>query len=125
MADDYMTLTIPCRKCGGTGIHRYYISVGESQELVEEPCDICGGDGRLEDGRLTDNIPAATRTFRVLECVAPAEYAALSAGNKSILSMILSCGIVDLSEGTFVRTLLADMFGAGTTTRANLLALIS
>lgn len=125
MSENFMRVTGPCPKCGGTGIHRYYILVGEESQLVEEPCDICGTTGRRDDGRVSDVIPTATWTFRVLECVSPAEYAALSDTNKSILVLILSCGIVDLSEGTAVKTRLWAMFGEATTTRANLIALIS
>ena len=64
-------------------------------------------------------------TYKVLEATDASEYAALSDANKDAYKMILSCGEVDLSDGTAVRTKLLAMFGAGTTTRTNLVALVS
>lgn len=123
MDGNHMILTLPCPKCNGTGTWGRY--EGTPPEWAETSCVVCGEDGRIESWRLSDSVPSASWTFRVLECVDPAEYAALSAANKSILSMILSCGIVDLSAGTAARTFLADMFGAGTTTRAALVDLLA
>jgi hypothetical protein len=69
--------------------------------------------------------PSVYPTYRIFEATDDAEYSALSAANKSIYGLILSCGSVDLSAGTSVREKLMAMFGAGTTTRANLAELVS
>ena len=60
-------------------------------------------------------------SHEVFEAIVPADYVALSAADKSRLSMILSMGEVKLS-GANTRLALAGMFGAGTT-RNNLIAL--
>ena len=64
-------------------------------------------------------------TYKIIEATDATEYAALSDANKDVYKMILSCGTVDLSDGTEVRARLLAMFGAGTTTRANLVTLVS
>lgn len=64
-------------------------------------------------------------TYKIVEATVASEYAALSDANKDLYKIILSCGVVDLSTGTAVRNYLMSMFGAGTTTRANLVTLVS
>ena len=64
-------------------------------------------------------------TYKIIEATDATEYAALSDANKDAYKMIVSCGTVDLADGTVVRTKLMAMFGAGTTTRANLVELVS
>ena len=75
------------------------------------------------------NAPATVQRDRVLatvsECwasVDPAEYTALTAANKAYVDRIFSGAEVPLGNGP-VRTRLAAVFGAGTATRTNLLAL--
>jgi hypothetical protein len=58
----------------------------------------------------------------VFEAIVPGEWASLTAQEKQRVQTILGMGEVDLS-GPNTRASLAAAFGAGTTTRANLLAL--
>lgn len=65
-----------------------------------------------------ETIPA----WEVLEATVPAEYAALSAAEKTRYGLFVGAGDVNV-KGTNTRAAFAVMFGAGTQTRANLLAL--
>lgn len=74
----------------------------------------------------TDSPAVAARAlvpaYEVFEAIAPAEWAALTANEKQRVQTILGMGQVDLS-GANTRAALAAAFGAGTATRAALLAL--
>ena len=61
-------------------------------------------------------------TWEIFEATVKAEYDALSAGNKQLYQTILSMGEVNVRGGN-TRASLAAMFGAGTTTRTNLITL--
>lgn len=61
-------------------------------------------------------------TWEILEATVPAEWTALTAAEKQRYQTIISCGTVNV-KGTNIRSQLAAMFIAGTTTRTNLLAL--
>lgn len=63
-------------------------------------------------------IPA----HEVLEATVPAEWAALTAAEKQRYQTITGAGQVNL-RGANTRSTMGAMFGAGTTTRANLIAL--
>ncbi len=65
-----------------------------------------------------ETIPA----HEIFEAIVPAEWASLTAQEKQRVQTILSMGQVNL-KGANTRAALAAAFGAGTTTRANLLAL--
>ena len=58
----------------------------------------------------------------IFEAVVRSEYTGLSAGDKSLLHVIISMGSI-LVNGTNTKAALLAMFGAGTTTRSNLTAL--
>lgn len=58
----------------------------------------------------------------VFEAVVPSEYAALTSANKTLLQTILGMGTINV-QGSNTRAALAGMFGAGTATRAALVAL--
>ncbi len=64
-------------------------------------------------------------TYKIVEATITSEYSALSTANKTAYGMIISLGTVDLAVGTATKDKLWDMFGAETTTRANLEALIA
>ena len=61
-------------------------------------------------------------TWEIFEAIAPADYTALSAANKSLLGTVLSLGSVSVN-GTNTKGVLLGMFAAGTATRTALVAL--
>lgn len=67
--------------------------------------------------------PLIVPTYRIFNVLDATEFGALSAANQQRVRDILSMGTVDASTGTNARALLLSVFGAGTTTRANLVAL--
>jgi len=110
-----ITINRVCNSCAGTGITQYY----GGPELV---CSGCDGDGEVV---LADfGNQHACFTYQILEATDVTEYGALSDSNKNAYDMLLKCGIVDLSEGTQVRTNLWSMFDSESTTRANLITLL-
>lgn len=122
MAEPTLPSTCPNPECGGSG----YIN--------NEPCPTCFGTGALPIAgiaprtlRRLDSIKPANayHTYQIVEATDTSEYNALSDTWKERYGAILSCGMVDLSEGTKIRIALWTMFGEGTTTRANLEALIN
>lgn len=115
-----------CSVCGGDGTRQVMTSGGgaENGGYSEQECPSCLGTG-LEPFGSSYYPDGVYPTYKIVEATDDAEYAALSAANKAIYGIIVSCGTVDLSEGTAVRDKLLAMFGAGTTTRDNLAALVS
>lgn len=67
-----------------------------------------------------DLIPA----YELFEAIVPAEWAAATAQEKQRLQMILGMGMVAV-RGANTQQAFRDAFGAGTTTRANLIALLT
>ena len=61
-------------------------------------------------------------TWEVIEATLPSEWAALTAGEKERYQTFIAAGTLNPS-GANTKQAFAAMFGAGTTTRANLLAL--
>jgi hypothetical protein len=57
-------------------------------------------------------------TSDILECIDPAEYAALVDAAKDGLRMILSCGTVSMYPGSKARTWLFQIFPSGVTYNA-------
>lgn len=72
-------------------------------------------DGATVDRQLVEG-------WEIVNAVIPAEYAALTAPAREYLRMVVSPAWVQLAPGG-TRSGLAVLFGGGTTTRANLLAL--
>lgn len=75
-------------------------------------------NARNRPGPDRDTVPA----YEILEAIVPAEWTSLSAAEKQRVQTIISAGTVNL-KGANTRAMLGAAFGAGTTTRANLLAL--
>ena len=90
----------------------------------EVNCLSCGGVGHLRWGKqyLDDNIIS---TYQIMEATVASEYNALSDANKDAYRQIVSCGIVDLSEGTAIHTKLWALFDSESTTRAHLVTLLA
>ena len=64
-------------------------------------------------------------TNKILECISPAEYQALTDVKKDYLKMILSCGTIYFTIGSSMRDVILDtMFPVGTTTHTNILAML-
>jgi hypothetical protein len=61
-------------------------------------------------------------SYEVIEATVPAEWAALTAAEKQRYQTLTGAGQINL-KGANTRAMLGAMFGAGTTTRANLAAL--
>jgi hypothetical protein len=72
----------------------------------------------------TDEVSYIFPTYEISDATDATEYAALSDGNKDAYGMIISMGTVSLMDGTNTKVTLWALFGAGTTTRANLEALL-
>ena len=96
---------------------------GDQPSAVLIECTHCGGTHKLAIG--TNELSEGLyQTYQITECVDDTEYAALSASQKSIFALIMSLGVIDLSEGMQIRNKLWTMFGDGTTTRDNLEELV-
>ena len=101
---------------------------------MSEFCTVCDGDGIYNGvdcphcggtGIYIANIPGrAIPSYKVLEALDTAEYNALTDEQKNGVSILLSCGEVDLNEGKVGRVRLWNWFGAESTTVANLTGLL-
>lgn len=115
-------LYVICPQCHGDGT---FAPSGGPQGSGELPCNWpgCNETGFIEFGLFAGLD--CYYTYEISEATDPTEWNALSAGNKTAYATILSMGVVDLSDGTAVKSTLWALFGSGTTTRANLEALIA
>lgn len=69
-------------------------------------------------------IPLIVPSYEIYECIDPAEFAALSAANQTIVRDIIGMGMVNGSPGTKVRARIVALFtNAGGPTRLALAAL--
>jgi hypothetical protein len=66
---------------------------------------------------------ALVPSWQLVNAIVPSEYAALAQAARDYLTMLAAAGAVQLGGGP-VRDGLAMIFGAGTATRANLMALL-
>ena len=111
-----------CSRCLGDGVAEVWVD----KELVEVDCPACQRTGyaipRVEESFLFNE--GVVRTYEILEATDITEYGNLSDSNKNAYNMILQCGIVDLTDGTQIRTNLWAMFDSESTTRANLITLL-
>ena len=115
-----MAIKRSCYNCSGDGTVTTYD--GE-QVPSEVECPVCAGTGTLEFGEV-EELAGMYQTYKVVEATDNTEYGDLSDNNKDAYQMIISCGFIDLSNGTAIRTKLWNMFDENSTTRANLLTLI-
>lgn len=108
-----------CPQCSGTG--KFQSAHGEGGSEIE--CNWPGCEnGFISQGRIGSGLYFA---YQIVESTDLGEYNALSAANKDRYKAILSCGILSLAEGSTIKSALWTFFGEGTTTRANLEALIA
>lgn len=90
---------------------------------VEIDCLSCGGAGIVPGGTQVLDTSVFS-TYKIMEATLASEYNALSAANKDAYRQIVSCGIVDLTDGTSIRTKLWNIFDSESTTRAALITLL-
>ena len=111
---------ILCDQCGGT--KQIHAQNGEGGSTLV-PCWHCEVDGEPTGYRTVAEVyneEGLTATYEILEALDLSEYVALGAAQQEALKLMFSCGEVDLSEGTQVRTRLENFFPEGTKTRVNL-----
>ena len=116
-----------CKKCGGTGeAQEVVVFDDEGNKTYHTPdiCDNCKGAGERYWGNLTE-LTNIFDSYAILEAIDPTEYNALTDTKKEGVTLLLSCGKVDLNEGKAGRVRLLNWFGAGSTTVTNLTALIT
>lgn len=97
-------------------------------ELTTDP--LGRGYAGMSDQAAADSLNAANRpstrttipAHEVLEATVPDEYAALTAAEKTRYGLFVGAGDINV-QGANTRAAFAAMFGVGTQTRANLLAL--
>lgn len=100
----------------------FCISGKQTHGGVEIDCPNCDGAGLLSWGaHILD--AGILPTYKILEATDPAEYVALTPGNVALYNLIISAGTIDLGTTTMARVVLWGMFGEGTITRTNLIAL--
>lgn len=114
--------TKTCFHCGGDGLVPAYIDP-LSPPATTTTCPLCGGSGKLLDGD-SEMPEGVVATCAILNATDLDEYDALSDTQKEIYKIILSMGTANIGDNGNTRTLLLDMFGPGSVTRANLAALI-
>jgi len=97
-------------------------------EVMTDPAGL-GYSGKT-DAQIADLMTAKTRsrprdiiaTWEILEATAPADWLALNAAERQRYQTIVSAGQVSV-RGANIRSSLVNMFGAGSATRASLVAL--
>jgi hypothetical protein len=97
-------------------------------EITDDP--LGRGYAAMTDAEAAASLNAPSRTRPVtcidpavaLKACVPSEFKALATADKQTFLGVLAIGPVDPSNAT-IKAIFADIFAAGTTTRANLLAL--
>ena len=119
-------ILVDCGQCGGTGQESITTTDENGDPVVtQETCRKCLGAGSVITSVLDDLLPDDVfHSYIVFEATDLTEYSALSSGNKETYQLLLSFGQVNLADGSNAFDLLKSMFGPGSTTRANLLALL-
>lgn len=68
-------------------------------------------------------IPMIIPAYIIYNAIVPSEFSALTNANQALVRDILNQGTVDGTQGKTARTVMLQVFGAATTTRANLAAI--
>ena len=99
-------------------------------EIINDPL-ILGYNGK-SDSEIADIMNSLTtgrtlsrdfiETWEIIEATVPAEWSALTTGEKQRYQTIISAGRLNI-KGNNIRSQLSAMFGVGTATRTNLQAL--
>ena len=97
-------------------------------ELTTDP--LARGYAGMSDAQVITSLNTANRTitrsvipsFEVVNAIVATEYAALTQVQRDAVQLVTGAGNVDANNSN-VRAIFQNVFGAGTTTRTNLLAL--
>lgn len=96
-------------------------------EIADDP--LARGYAGMSDQATAGSLNAADRPVEretlagaeIFNAIDPAEFSALTAGQKQLVRDVFGLGdTIDVQPGTNTRQVLLNAFGAGTTTRANL-----
>jgi len=68
--------------------------------------------------------PAIIPSYAIYNALDPAEFVGLTAAQQQRVRDLFGMGTVDVSSGTNARAMLVSIFGAGTATRAALVAVV-
>lgn len=120
-------LTKTCSVCGGDGIRQVWGGAvdpvtGDPVPPGDQACPACNA-GRALLGVL-EKPSNVFESYLILEELDATEYSALTDAQKAGIDTLLCCGFVDLNVGKAGRVRLVNWFGAGSTTIANLTALL-
>lgn len=97
-------------------------------EVTTDP--LARGYSTMSDEQIADSLNTGNRTAdrdtltggMVMSSIVRSEFAALSAADKQYIQLIVSCGEMPIT--TTLKTEFGAVFGAGTATRTNLVALL-
>ena len=101
-------------------------------ELSVDP--LTRGYAAMSDQQVVDDLNTVYRTrskptvsgSQIANALVPAEFSVLLAPDQEKVRWITQLGdSIDIGPGTNVRTMLTNIFGAGTTTRSNVVALVT
>ncbi len=109
-----------CNRCNGTGTDLRYGNPGT--------CPSCAGSGEVIIGFIPLENGPTTNVFwsyKIWEATDTTEYQALPEVQQTNYNKIVHMGSVDLNESSNSRIVLWNLFGSGSTTRTNLLALLT
>ena len=119
-----------CPYCDASG-NRKVDSVNEGGQHTEvtSTCDNCGGTKELLTGFVKFNAtefvePPFYYSYQIFNCLNATECGQLAAAIVPWLNILMSQGVIDMTEGHLAKTVLWEWFGAGSVTRANLITLI-
>ena len=115
-------ILIICRSCKGSKTQEIYKN-GILIDTID--CPVCEALGKMSLEWVETCEDNVFESHIILEEFDATEHNALSDSQKSGVLLILACGLVDLNEGKVGRVRLWNWFGAGSTTVANLTALLT
>lgn len=115
-------ILIICRSCKGSKTQEIY----ENGILIDTiDCPVCEALGKMSLEWVETCEDNVFESHIILEELDVTEYNALTDAQKAGINMLLCCGFVDLNVGKAGRVRLVNWFGAGSTTVANLTALLT
>ena len=120
-----------CWKCKGTGIFSGIACILCSIIVQEEHGSHSISTGMVDEqtmlshlSEMVDATPPIYPAYKIYNAMVGSEYIALSPEHRQYFDLLISQGLVDMSEGKNAKTTLWTLFGEGSGTRANLIALI-
>ncbi len=144
MADKHIHMNCPA--CHGSGVvienQALKDPPGSPDVFGEVPCERCEATGFLLFGELdadlitiledvqdkVDGLPGDNDLYwahEIWEVTDIAEFLAQSQANRDLYGSLMAMGVINLADGSSVKTFLWAMFPDGTTTRTALEALVA